>query len=297
MTIPTPTDSADFAPVPVMVVAGLGLLGGGIALAARERGLADRIVALGRNLADLEAARDAGVVDEVHTDPARALARAHWVVLCQPVDVIVEELPKFLATAPAGAIVTDVGSTKGAIVERAEAVSGEGAWFVGSHPMAGSDKTGWRNGRAGLFEKASCYVTLTGRTNLDAVARVGAFWRALGSRVFYSSPARHDRIVALLSHVPHLAAVALMEQLVRSGEDPQILKVLAGPGLRDTTRVAKGSPDLWEHICRQNAGPVADLLDNVGGRFHELARLLRDDDEEGLRQVLTRAADLRKGLD
>lgn len=289
--------AADFAPVPVLVIAGLGLLGGSIALAARKRRLADRIVALGRNAADLEAAHAAGLVDEVHTDPARAMSRAHWAVLCQPVDVIVDELPRFLSMAPQGAILTDVGSTKGAIVDRAESVADAGACFVGSHPMAGGDKTGWRSGRADLFVGSSCYVTLTGRTNLDAVARVGAFWRALGSRVFYSSPSRHDRIVALLSHVPHLAAVALMEQVGRSGEDPGILKVLAGPGLRDTTRVAKGSPDLWEHICVQNAAPIADLLDSVGSRFHDLARLLREEDEEGLRQVLVRAAELRKGLD
>ncbi|MCB2153881.1 prephenate dehydrogenase/arogenate dehydrogenase family protein [bacterium] len=286
-----------FAPVGALLISGLGLIGGSVALAARRVGFADRIIAVGRNEERLRAAKDAGVIDEWSTDEATALPQAHWIVLCKPVELIVDEVEHVLSVARPGAIVTDAGSTKESIVSRAETHHHHhDAQFVGSHPMAGSDKSGWENARADLFDGATSFVTLTKKTHRRAAVRTGLFWEALGSRVVYASPQRHDQIVALISHVPHLVAVALIDQLHRSGEDPNLLRLLAGTGLRDTTRIAQGNPEMWEQICTQNALSIAEMLDRVGGRLHDLARLLREHDTIGLRNCLHRTRDLRKQI-
>lgn len=286
-----------FAPVGTLLVSGLGLIGGSVALAARRAGFAERVVAVGRNEERLRAAQAAGLIDAWTVDEATILSEAQWVVLCKPVELIVEEIDRILSLARPGAIVTDAGSTKQSIVLRAEAHHHHhDAQFVGSHPMAGSDKSGWEHAQPDLFDGATCFVTVTKKTHRRAAARVGMFWQALGSRVVYASPGRHDQIVALLSHVPHLVAVALIDQLHRSGEDPNLLRLLAGSGLRDTTRIAQGNPDVWEQICTQNAVSIAEMLDRVGGRLHDLASLLRERDTIGLRNCLQRTRDLRQQI-
>ena len=284
----------DFAPVGTLLISGLGLIGGSVALAARRVGFADRIVATGRSEERLRAAQAAGIIDAWSTNESALLPEANWVILCKPVELIVEEVQRVLSIARPGAVVTDAGSTKEAIVARSEIHHHHhDAQFVGSHPMAGSDKSGWEHGRADLFDGATSFVTVTKKTHRRAAVRTGLFWQALGSRVVFVSPQRHDQIVALLSHVPHLVAVALMDQLHRSGEDPNLLRLLAGSGLRDTTRIAQGNPEMWEQICTQNATSIAEMLDRVGGRLHDLARLLREHDTIALRNCLQRAKDLR----
>ncbi len=289
------TQSAEPRQFSLIAVAGLGLLGGSIALAVRQRRLADRIVGIGRRPDDLEAARGAGLIDQWATDPSEVLPKADLVVLCQPVEVIVRDLPEFSRLSGSRTLLTDVGSTKTDIVRTADTAKAQN--FAGSHPMAGSDCVGWRNSSADLFDGASTWVTSTDDTELATAAQIGCFWESLGSRVIHSSPQRHDRMVALLSHVPHLAAVALIDQIYHEGEDPAILRLLCGAGLRDTTRVAKGSPELWEQICRQNSSAVSGVLKDVGERFHRLAEMVEEDDLHSLRDVLDRARDLRKRLD
>lgn len=276
MTTPPPPEDPAFPPVETLVIVGLGLIGGSVALAARERGLARRIVAVGRSAGALEPAVRAGVADEATEDLRAAAARGDLIVLARPVEALVEDLAPVLASAPHGALVTDAGSTKGRIVTEAERhVRPHGGRFVGSHPMAGSDRTGWKNARKELFCGATTFVTVTKATDPAAAARTAAFWRALGSRVIYSAPERHDQLAALVSHVPHLAAVALVEQVAESGEDPALLRRVAGTGFRDTTRVARGDAELWLQICRQNPEAVADGLADLAGRLEKLAKQVR----------------------
>ncbi|MDK2971577.1 MAG: prephenate dehydrogenase [Candidatus Sumerlaeota bacterium] len=287
-----------FAPVDKLAVVGLGLIGGAVARAAKARGLARHVVAVGRRPADLQAALDAGIVDQAETNLAEGLAGADLIVLARPVEVIVAEMPAVLAAAPAGALVTDAGSTKAAIVAAAgKAARPGGAVFVGSHPMAGSDKTGWRHSTADLFEGATTIVTLSEDTDLDAVARAGAFWAALGSRIVYCGPAHHDALVGLVSHVPHMVAVGLAEQLAEHRADAEFLRILAGPGVRDTTRVAAGDPDLWQQICLQNPGGIADALEETGRRILQLAELVRTGNGPELRARLAKARDMRQALE
>jgi prephenate dehydrogenase len=297
----TPRDSsAAVAPVlsepfGTLLIVGLGLLGGSAALAARQTGCTERIIALNRPGSPHDEARDAGLIDDYTEHLDRAVAAADLVLLCQPVNSIRAILPAVLAAARPGTLVTDVGSTKGTLVETAETIPSQ-AHFVGSHPMAGSHLTGWRSARADLFSGATTYVTPTSATNLAAVARTAAFWRALGSRVIITDPRRHDRLVALLSHVPHMTAAALVQHLANSGEDPELLRLLAGNGLRDTTRIAQGSPLVWKEICQHNAQEISTQLRDVASLLERMASQLEAATFDELEATLALAAELRGRL-
>lgn len=276
-----------------LAIVGLGILGGSIALAARERGLAARITAVGRR--DYPEAKEAGLIDVYTRDLAAAAAEADLMVLCTPVEKIEEQLETVMPAVRSGALVTDVGSTKLRLVEAAERIPGEGS-FVGSHPMVGSHLTGWENADGALFARGITYVTATEKTDLEAVARVGAFWEALGARTVYIHPHRHDFLCALLSHVPHMAAVALMQLIADTHEDPEALRVFAGTGLRDATRIAMGSPDVWAEICGHNRREVAKQLDHLAAIIQKQASDIRQG-ACSLREQLEECAELRRQFD
>lgn len=276
-----------------VTIVGLGLLGGSAAMAAKKHGLASRVIAVGRrSMAD---AVNAGVVDEETTNIADAVSRADFVLLCAPVETIRMQLREVMTHAKPGALITDAGSVKEKLVAEAAQIE-SAAHFVGSHPMVGSHVTGWQNGRANFFEGGIVYITPTQMTNLPAAARVGAFWRRLGAKVVYTDAKRHDYLCALLSHVPHFVAVALMEHLRKSREDIALIRYLSGQGLRDTTRIAAGSPPMWEEIAVQNHDNIADLLEQYAHIASDLAASLRRKDYEAVSRVLAHAANLRASL-
>lgn len=295
---PPPPSESDF-PLEQVTIVGVGLLGGSLGLALRRRGLARRVVGLGRSAERLAEARALGCLDAFETDAARALEAARLVVLCQPVSVIVDFLPTCFSLIPPGAIVTDVGSTKASIVEAGEAAAaqrGDSTAFVGSHPMAGSERSGAAWAEADLFEGATCHVTITPRTPSPAAARVAELWRRVGARIILDAPERHDRMVAAVSHVPHMVAVALVQSLDSVDGHPEFQQRLLGPGFRDMTRVAMGSADMWTDICRENRMAISTQL-------RELIRLLEDWDRrlaEGncaeARRILETAAQRRTEL-
>jgi len=264
-------DESDFAgrPLDRVTIVGAGLLGGSLGRALRERRLARRVVGLGRSPERLRRAVDLGCLDAFETDPAAALPGAELVVLCQPVTIIVDFLPECFRLISPGTVVTDVGSTKATIVEageRAAAARGDGTVFVGSHPMAGSERAGAEHSDPNLFEGATCHVTVTESTPSRAAAAVANLWRRVGMRIIFDHPARHDKMVATISHAPHLVAVALMESLDAINGHPQFQSLLTGPGFRDMTRVAMGSPDIWMDICKENREAIGEGL----GRLIEI---------------------------
>ncbi|MCC6548099.1 prephenate dehydrogenase [Candidatus Sumerlaeota bacterium] len=276
-----------------VAVVGLGLLGGSAAMAVKKEALASRVIAVGRrSMAD---AVTAGIVDEETTDIAGAASRADLVLLCAPVETIRMQLREVMQCVRPDAIITDAGSVKEKLVLDAADIPSAGH-FVGSHPMVGSHLTGWQNGRADFFKGGIVYVTPSAATHLPAAARVGTFWRRLGAKVVYTDAKRHDYLCALLSHVPHFAAVALMEHLRKSREDIALIRYLSGTGLRDTTRVAAGSPVMWEEIAVQNHDNIADLLEQYAHIAADLAGSLRKKDYEAVSRVLAHAASLRSSL-
>ncbi len=272
---------------------GLGLLGGSVAKAARAHGLADEIVAVGRDRARLEPALRDGAIDRAATDLAGGLRDVDFCVLATPVATLTALLPDVWRAVPSDAIVTDVGSTKAAIVETAERLAtGRPLAFVGSHPMAGSEQAGYRVSRADLFRGATVIITPTERSDWHAVKRVGAFWEALGGRLMTLDPVTHDRATAAISHLPHLVADALVDAVVRM--DPRFFEV-AGRGFKDTTRIAASDPQMWREIFQENRAGLAEALAAFRAALDGLERLIAHGDAAAIEAELDRIRRVREG--
>jgi prephenate dehydrogenase len=277
-----------------LVVVGVGLLGGSVALAARADGVAREIVGVGRSRARLEGPLRAGMVDRIATDVAEGVAGAECVVLAATVLANEPLLETVWAAAPATALITDVGSTKRGIVDAAERLAATRPLaFLGSHPMAGSEKSGWQVARADLFRGAMVIVTPTHATEPRAAKGITALWEALGARVSALDPDTHDRTVAAISHLPHLAAWALVDAVGRF--EPGAL-AFAARGFKDTTRIAASDPDVWREILLANRDAVRASLSAFRGALDELERLLEANDAAGLEALLARIKATRESV-
>ena len=273
-----------------LVIAGVGLIGGSIAAAARLRQLADRIVGIGRTESRLAAAVDAGLIDEGSTSVAAA-AEADFAVVCTPVDRICTDVRALAEVLAPDALITDAGSTKQLVCEElADLCGADGPAFIGSHPLAGSQLQGFEHSDPTLFQDRVCVVTPTDSAQPTQARRVEQFWRELGSTVVRRTPGEHDRALARTSHLPHLVAAALAGTLQTDDVE------LAASGFRDTTRIAAGDPGLWVPILTQNARPVQDALEELQARLREFADSLQHDDPSALQKLLEEAKRQRDGL-
>ena len=271
---------------------GLGLLGGSVAKAARGLRLADEIVAVGRDRERLEPALRDGMVDRVTTDLADGVGGADFCLLATPVATLAALLPAVWTALPADAVLTDVGSTKAAIVRAAERLGEERPLaFVGSHPMAGSEQAGYRVSRPDLFRGATVILTPTERTESHAVKRVGAFWEALGGRLVTLDPLTHDRATAAISHLPHLVADALVDAVVRM--DPRFFEV-AGRGFKDTTRIAASDARVWREIFQENRAGLSEALGAFRAALDHLEGLLAAGDVPAIEGALDRIRRVRE---
>jgi prephenate dehydrogenase len=236
---------------------------------------------------------DAKLGDAVVETAEEAAKGASLVVVAATVDAIVPLIREIAGSLPAGSLVTDVGSVKGEIARQGHAVLKGRAHFVGAHPMAGSEKSGWKQGTADLFEGRTCFVTPLKNSDPAAVEAVAAFWGGLGSRVVKVDPGTHDRIVAHISHLPQVVASTLCSFL--SGEDAS-WREFAGGGLRDTTRIAGGNPDLWRTILDQNRTEVLAALQGYQAELAKLEKALADKDWNAVVATLGKGRDYRRGV-
>jgi prephenate dehydrogenase len=273
-----------------VVVVGLGLLGGSVALALKRRKLARRVVGLGRDRGRLRPALDAGLVDEISVK-AEGAAGADLIVLCGPFQQFERQLKALAPVAPEGCLVTDVGSVKGPLVARWHQAAGP-LRFVASHPMAGGEKTGWRNARADMFEGAACLITPLTGTRRDAVLAIGRFWQALGAQVSLTSPQDHDRLIGRVSHLPHAAAFALAAAEAADGRIVDF--AWAGKGWRDTTRVAASDEALWADIFLHHPKALQQGLRNLERESARLRALLQAGRPRPLRAFLRKASKFRR---
>ncbi len=277
-----------------VAIVGVGLLGGSIGLALRERRLAQKIVGIGRRQTSLDAARKVGAIDHGVTNLANGVIDAQLIIIATPVDTIAERVVQAAAACPAASLITDVGSTKEAIVAAVDAgLAGRrsGPRFVGSHPLAGDHRTGPEHARADLFEGRTVVVTPTDLTRTAAVTEVVGFWQALGANVRQMTPSQHDGALALTSHLPHLAAVAM------AAATPSEFLHLTATGWRDTTRIAGGDPNLWLAILSANRQHVVDGLDILGQTVGNLREALEQGDNESLLSILEAAAKKKRDRD
>ncbi len=268
-----------------LVIVGLGLLGGSIALAARRRGLAEQVVGSGRSRESVAAAERSGAFDAVVGIDA-AVRGADLVVLATPVSAMAGVLRRAAPALEPGCVVTDVGSVKGPLTDTLPGLLPPGVTFVGSHPMAGSHERGMDHARADLFANAVCIVTPTAGSDPLAVAKVEAFWSALGARVERLGPDAHDAAVGWVSHVPHALAFAFAAAL---RDAPPGATDLAGPGFRDFTRIARSDAELWSEILTLNRKALAGPLQHFSLRLAELGRALEAGDPDAVARFLAEA--------
>lgn len=253
-----------------VAILGPGLIGGSLALALAERGLAQRLMIYARSPNALDAIRTAGVDAELSTNPSEAVREADVVILCVPIEAMPALVREIRDALKPTALVTDVGSVKGSVDrDLAPLLEGKALW-IGSHPMAGSEKAGFAAARADLFEGAAVIVTPTQHTVRRAKDQALLFWEKLGARVTSLSPESHDRYVAQISHIPHLMAAALVVHASAEARE------LAGGGFRDITRIASGSPELWTEIISANAKPIAAELEALIVHLKALKSHLED---------------------
>ena len=265
-------------------IIGLGLMGGSLGLALKRKPEAFSVVAYARRAETRAAALALGVADRVVDTPAAAADGSDVVVLCVPVLKLAEMARACLPGLNPGAVLTDVGSTKQDVIDAiAPALTASDAEFVGSHPIAGSEETGIGAARADLYEGATIVVTPSDDTSEDAMARLKAFWEALGGAVQVMSPQRHDELVARSSHLPHLVAATLAGTVCRAPDD---ISPLCGSGFRDTTRIASGSAEIWHDIVRTNRTAIQAELAAFGASLDALRALIDEEDYEGLHRYL-----------
>jgi prephenate dehydrogenase len=276
-----------------ITLVGVGLLGGSLGLAVKQRRLAARVEGYVRRTASIGECEKMAVVDHATRDLSRAVAEADLVVFCTPISQMRELTEKMLPALKPGAIVTDVGSVKGVVVEELEPlIAGAGGHFVGSHPMAGGEKTGVSAARADLFERSVCLVTPTPNSNKDAVGKIERFWEALGSRVLKLAPALHDDLVSRASHLPHVVAAELANYILSPAHPPEQATVCAN-GFRDTTRVASGSPEMWRDIAMANRKNLGRVLGVFIEDLQEFRLALDDGDVKAIEEFFEKAKQRR----
>lgn len=281
-----PTEDADFRFATVAIV-GVGLIGGSIAAALRERAICRTILGVGRDTRRLAAAQRRGLIDDLAVDLSVAASRADLLIFCTPVDRIVAGVREAAILARPGTLITDAGSVKGVICEGLAGHLPSGIEFVGSHPLAGSEKQGFEHADPNLFEGRVCVVTPEPGNSSDAVERIIGFWESLGSKVIEMTPQAHDDSLAQTSHVPHLVAAALAATL--SSENRQ----LAASGFRDATRIAGGDPDLWTAILSANAEPVLAGLRKYEATLSAFRDAIVAGDIQRIRDLLATAKSIR----
>ena len=275
---------------------GTGLIGGSIGLALRRLPDVEEIVAYDLDTASREAAVARGAAHRAEDTPAAAVRDADVVFVATPVGSIAAAIEQAGPGLKPGAVVSDVGSTKSRVVLDVEAGLVEGATFIGGHPMAGTEEEGIEAAQASLFEGCWWILTPTARVDAGAYGTLHALLSRLGAQVMALDPQRHDDLLAVISHLPHLTAAALMNLAAERGEQHEGLLSLAAGGFRDVTRVAASNPDIWLDICAENAEAIATVLSEFAGRLEELGRFVREGKRADLKERLLSARTARRNL-
>ena len=257
-----------------ITLVGVGLLGGSLGLAIKQRRLATTVEGFVRRAASVTECKKLGVVDLATRDLCRAVDNADLVILCTPLAQMRELTERMLPSLKRGALVTDVGSVKAGVVKELESlVASTGAQFIGSHPMAGAEKTGPCAARADLFENAVCVLTPTARTPAKPLRRLEEFWRAVGAQTIQMKPELHDELVSRSSHLPHLLAAGLANFVLDPAHAKHQARLCAN-GFRDTTRIASGSPEMWRDIALANRQNLSLALGTFIEDLQEFQRAL-----------------------
>jgi cyclohexadieny/prephenate dehydrogenase len=282
---------------PRMALIGFGLIGGSIARAARAQGLAGEIVATARSANTRARVEELGIVDRVVATNAEAVKDADLVMLCIPVGAcgpVAEEIAPHLKP---GAIVSDVGSVKGAVLRDMAPYLPDNVHFIPAHPVAGTEHSGPDSGFAELFIDRWCILTPPDGADPNAVEKLRTFWAALGARVDTMTPDHHDLVLAITSHLPHLIAYTIVGTAdeLEGVTQSEVLKFSAG-GFRDFTRIAASDPTMWRDVFLTNKEAVLEMLGTFNEDLSKLTRAIRRGDGEALFEHFSRTRAIRRGI-
>jgi prephenate dehydrogenase len=276
-----------------LAIIGVGLIGGSLARALREAGAVRQVIGCGRGLANLERARELGVVDLITQDPAEAVTGADMVFVSVPLGAMRDVFEAIRDQLDPAAVVTDGGSVKGSVVADASGVfGGVPPRLVPGHPIAGTEYSGVEASFAELYRQRRVILTPLPETDADALARVTAMWEICGAEVTCMSVAHHDEVLAATSHLPHMLAFGLVDALARMRENDEIFRYAAG-GFRDFTRIASSNPVMWRDICLANREALSAMLARFGIEMTDLAESIRSADDERLLAIFERAKTAR----
>lgn len=263
-----------------VTILGVGLLGASIAKAMRHEGLTGKIIGHGRNEENLKKAVELKIIDSGSSDIKSAVENSDLIIMCVPVGRMASLASEFVPWIKKGCHITDVGSVKGSLVEALEKIIDESAHFIGSHPLAGGEKSGLSASHKDLFDGARCIITPTVKSNSDALNKISILWEKIGMKVSTMDAEEHDQALGAVSHLPHVVAYALMNTVgdLKTSDDEKYLSFSAG-GLRDTTRIASSDPVMWRDICTHNSKQLLKCID----QFQESLGMIKEyiEKEEG----------------
>lgn len=282
--------------IPKMTVIGTGLIGGSLALALKEAGAVAEVTGVGRGLDNLKNALELGVIDAYSQDAEAAVVDADLVFLATPVMSLPVMAARVLPCMKAGAILTDGGSVKEHIVNEIEPLVPKGVHFVPGHPIAGTEKSGSAAAFASLYRDRRCILTPTDKTDQGALDLVRRMWLAAGSEVVIMDVVKHDRILAAISHLPHMVAYALVNAVASNDRyDDDLLKYSAG-GFRDFTRIASSDPAMWRDIALTNREALLEMLDGFESMLADLKQEIATGNAENLFNFFLRSKERRDAL-
>ena len=279
-----------------MAVIGVGLIGGSLARILREKGAVREVVGIGRGEANLKRGVELGVLDSYTTDARVGVAGADLVFVATPVCSIPKVVAEIAPHLSPGCIVTDGGSVKEYVVAACEPLMPAGTFFVGGHPIAGTEHSGVEASFATLYQGKRCIVTPTANTDAAALEKVVELWRIAGSTVPLMDPVQHDLVVAAISHLPHMVAYSLVNAVDgydRFGGD--LLSFSAG-GFRDFTRIASSDPVMWRDIALTNREAILEMMDFFSGYLEKLRGLVAAEDAEGLQSFFLNSKQKRDAI-
>jgi prephenate dehydrogenase len=279
-----------------VTIIGVGLIGGSLAKVLKAKNLAKEIVGAGRSRQSLDLALSLGVIDRIEQDAKTAVRDADLVVLAAPVGIFEAIMRDIAPHLNQGSILTDVGSVKGSLVKRLDDLVPRGVHFVPAHPIAGKEKFGVAEAVETLFQGAKCILTPTKKTDPAALEIMKEMWSIAGSNVIVMDPDTHDQVFAAVSHMPHVAAYAMMHAVAGLNTGAEDYTKFSGAGFRDFTRIAASSPEIWKDICVLNRDNIVEMLDRYQAALSELRKELLAKDSAKLEEHLKTASAARRGL-
>jgi prephenate dehydrogenase len=276
-----------------VTILGVGLIGASFALALKNHGLCREVIGYGRREENLKRAKEKKIIDIVELDPAKACKGSDLVLFATPVGIFIDLAKKITGSLKKNVIVTDVGSVKGKLVRDMEALMPDGVFFVGGHPVAGSDRSGIDAAAANIFNGAKCIISPTENTDKTALDSITSLWKTFGSIVNLINPEEHDRIYAAVSHLPHLIAYEIVNTV--AAIDSSYL-AFSGQGFKDSTRIASSHPELWRDICILNRENLLEYVEVFKKNLDKVSQYLRAYDSESLERDFKKARTLREGI-